>query len=94
MYIIKNKLNHYYTGICTDLERRFEEHSSMGPKCAKALRGKGPLELVYAVELDSQSEALKAELWVKKQTKLTKSHIVEKSVDLPFSHKHCAPLIT
>ena len=61
----------------------------MGPKCAKALKGKGPLRLVYAVRLESHSDALKAEIWVKKQSKQTKQRIVEKTFELPFTHSQC-----
>ena len=34
-YMIRCKDNYIYTGITTDLERRFEEHSKKTVKCAK-----------------------------------------------------------
>lgn len=77
IYIIENKLGQYYTGICTNIERRFGEHQSSGPRCAKALRGKGPLSLKLVSMVDSHSEALKIESWIKKLTKAKKIELVQ-----------------
>ena len=86
IYIVENRLNHYYTGICRNLARRFEEHSSGGKLCAKALRGKTPLTLVYAAELTDHSTALKAEIWIKKLTKAQKIQLVNHQKELSFTH--------
>ncbi|MGJ8680250.1 GIY-YIG nuclease family protein [Paraglaciecola sp.] len=77
MYIIENRLGHYYTGICTDVQRRFQEHNSSGPKCAKALKGKGPLTLKFVSQVDDHSQALKSEIWIKKQSKTNKVKLVK-----------------
>tara|TARA_R110000751_G_scaffold154402_1_gene259366 strand:+ start:11660 stop:11971 length:312 start_codon:yes stop_codon:yes gene_type:complete len=76
IYIIENKLGQYYTGICTDIERRFEEHQSSGTKCAKALKGKGPLTLKFSCEVEGHSKALKLEIWLKKLSKANKIKLV------------------
>jgi putative endonuclease len=76
VYIIENKLAHYYTGICTDVVRRFDEHQTSGSKCAKALRGKGPLLLKLWCIVDNHSEALKIEIWIKKLSKTNKIKLV------------------
>ncbi len=55
-----------YTGIATDVERRFAEHLAQGPKSAKYLRGRLPLELVYRKEIGTRSEASKEELRIKR----------------------------
>ncbi len=65
-----------YTGIAENVGRRFEEHREGGRKAAKALRGKGPLALVYRQAVGTRSEALKAEAAVKKLTKQEKENIV------------------
>lgn len=45
LYMIRDGHGCLYTGISTDVTRRLTEHASgMG---ARALRGKGPLELVF-----------------------------------------------
>ncbi|MFT7413078.1 MAG: putative endonuclease [Paraglaciecola sp.] len=75
-YIVENKLGQYYTGICTDVKRRFSEHQSSGPKCAKALKGKGPLVLKLWSVVGNRSEALKIEIWIKKLSKSNKIKLV------------------
>ncbi len=65
VYIIRCGDGSLYTGITTDVERRFEEHAGGGPKAAKYLRGRGPLALVYRREVGSRSEALIEERRVK-----------------------------
>ncbi|GAC35295.1 GIY-YIG nuclease family protein [Paraglaciecola polaris] len=92
LYIIENKYQHYYTGICKDLDKRFTQHYTSGPLCAKALRGKGPLTMIYAVGLTDHSTALKMEIWVKKLTKAKKVQLVSGSLSSPFNVE-MAPLV-
>ena len=61
-----------YTGIATDVDRRFSEHDSQGPKCAKYLRGRLPLEVVYQKDIGTRSEASKEELRLKKLSRTEK----------------------
>ncbi|MBF7072143.1 GIY-YIG nuclease family protein [Glaciecola sp. MH2013] len=84
LYLIKNKLNQLYTGITKDAERRFQEHASGSPKCAKALKGKGPLVLAFVTKLGDHSTALKAEIWMKKQSRDTKNKIISGEKQIPF----------
>jgi putative endonuclease len=86
LYIIENKYQHYYTGICKNLQKRFAEHQASGLKCAKALRGKGPLTMIYCCQLDSHSHALKMELWLKKLTKAQKCQFVTGALPCPHNH--------
>ena len=76
LYIIKTKLGTLYTGITTDVKRRFEEHNSQGPKCAKYLKGKAPLKLIYNIEVGSKSEATKLELEIKSMSKKEKNLLI------------------
>jgi putative endonuclease len=76
VYIVENKLGQYYTGICTDITRRFAEHQASGPKCAKALKGKGPLTLKFTCQVESHSDALKTEIWIKSLSKPNKVKLV------------------
>lgn len=66
LYLIETSSGALYTGITTDVERRFREHDG-GKRGARALRGKGPLRLIYRQAVGSRSEALKLEAWLKKQ---------------------------
>ena len=65
LYILRCGDGSLYTGIATDIDRRFLEHESQGPKGAKYTRGKLPLEIVYRREIGTRSEASKEELRVK-----------------------------
>ncbi|MDD9889312.1 MAG: GIY-YIG nuclease family protein [Gammaproteobacteria bacterium] len=80
VYIIRSASGSYYTGITTDVKRRFHEHScsaqGTGLKGAKALRGKGPLEIVYQALIGSRSEALKMEYRIKQLTRQQKEELV------------------
>jgi len=87
IYLIKNKLNQLYCGISVDVPRRFFEHASNSPKCAKALKGKGPLVLMFCAQVGSQSDALKLERWLKKQTRHTKDRLIAGSSELPSEYE-------
>ena len=47
IYIIRCADGSLYTGITTDVSRRFAEHARSGPRAARYLRGRGPLTLVF-----------------------------------------------
>lgn len=72
LYIIQCADNTLYTGITLDLERRFAEHNSNGVKCAKYLRGRQPLTMIYHNAIIGKSAALKAEIKVKKLARVKK----------------------
>ena len=68
LYLIRTADNKLYTGITTDVERRYQQHQS--GKGAKALRGKGELTLAFS------ALALRAEYRVKQLTKRQKERLV------------------
>ena len=82
LYIIRCKNNTLYTGVTTDVQRRFNEHQSGNYKSAKYLRGKGPLELVYSTEIGNRSEACKAESQIKKLSRAEKDRLISKEIQL------------
>ncbi|WP_438865470.1 GIY-YIG nuclease family protein [Neptunicella sp.] len=82
LYIIKNRLGQLYTGISTDPVRRFQEHQTGGNKAAKALKGKGPLQQVYCIEVGNRSEATKAEMAVKKLSREQKLALITGTISL------------
>ena len=71
VYIIESDDNSYYTGITTDVERRFEEHRE-GPQGAKFFNGRAPLKVVYQENGHTRSTASKREAEIKKMTRLQK----------------------
>jgi len=77
IYLIRCRNGHLYTGISTDVARRFAEHEA--GKGAKYLRGKGPLELVYQKRIGTRSEALKAEIKVKNMPRSAKENMIKQA---------------
>ncbi|TDO98690.1 GIY-YIG nuclease family protein [Marinomonas balearica] len=82
LYLVRTRLNTLYTGITTDVERRFGEHCSGGPKSARYLRGKGPLILVWHENVGSKSDASKLEYRLKKCSKSEKEKLATGQVSL------------
>ncbi|WCN10305.1 GIY-YIG nuclease family protein [Marinomonas mediterranea] len=82
LYLVRTCMNTLYTGITTDVERRFLEHCSGGPKGARYLRGKGPLSLVWYEQVGSRSEASKLEYRVKKLCKSDKERLAAGLISL------------
>lgn len=74
LYLIRCADNRLYTGITTDVERRFAEHQA--GKGAKALRGKGELQLAFHHEVGERSLALRLEYQIKQLTKHQKERLV------------------
>ena len=71
-----------YTGITTNVERRFEEHKSGDKKGSKYLRGKTPLTLVLKKRVGNRSMALKIEAKVKKLPKTKKELLVDGKIKI------------
>lgn len=82
LYVIRCKHGRLYTGITTDVKRRFAEHTDNGKKGAKCLRGKAPLTLVMKKKMGSRSMALKMEAKVKKLPKIKKEMFVEGKIKI------------
>lgn len=76
VYLIRCADGSLYTGITTDVERRFQEHCSNSRKSAKYLKGKGPLTLVWQRQIGDRSSALQAEYRIKQLTKADKERLV------------------
>lgn len=65
-----------YTGITTDVKRRFEEHKNDKGRGAKYLKGKGPLKLEWQAQLEDKSSALKTEYRIKQLPKAEKEKLI------------------
>jgi putative endonuclease len=76
IYMVRGKDEKIYTGITTDVVRRFEEHQGDGTRGAKFLRGRGPLKLLVVMPVGSQGDALRVENRVKRLSRSRKEDIV------------------
>ena len=75
MYILRCRGDRLYTGITTDLERRFSEHGGT-EKSARFTRAFRPETVAAAWETDSRSAALKLEARIKKLTRREKDRLI------------------
>ena len=83
LYLVRCHDGTLYTGISTDVDRRFAQHQVGGNEGSKYLKGRGPLTLVFEEKLSSRSVASKIERKVKKMSKARKEKLV-KVGELPF----------
>ncbi|WP_102525061.1 GIY-YIG nuclease family protein [Vibrio tapetis] len=74
VYLIRTKSNALYCGITNDVAKRFATHQQ--GKGAKALRGKGPLQLVWQQPAADKSQAAKIEYYIKQFAKAKKECLV------------------
>lgn len=82
LYMVRCADDSLYTGIALDVARRFEQHCSQKAPCARYLRGKAPLSLVYVMVAGTRSEALRLELGVKRLGRPAKERLIRGSYPL------------
>ncbi|MEO0574474.1 MAG: GIY-YIG nuclease family protein [Pseudomonadota bacterium] len=70
LYVIRCADGSLYTGITTDVQRRFVQHETGSG--ARYVRGRGPLALVATCKTSGRSRASQLELRFKSQTKKQK----------------------
>ncbi|USD36083.1 MULTISPECIES: GIY-YIG nuclease family protein [Ferrimonas] len=78
LYLVRTRSGSLYTGITTDVPRRFNQHQN--GTGAKALRGKGPLTLAFHTEVGNRSEASKLEYKIKQLSKPCKERLIQTGV--------------
>ena len=76
LYLVRCHDGSLYTGITTNVARRFVEHLENYGAGAKYLRGRGPLKLVFQKKLGGRSLALSVESKVKKLSKTRKEELI------------------
>jgi len=75
VYIIRASDDSLYTGVTTDVKRRFEEHCSTG-KRARYFRGRQPMEVVYTESHPDRSSAQRRESVIKNLSRSKKLELV------------------
>lgn len=76
VYIIRCADNSLYTGVATDVIRRVTEHQEGGPRSARYVRGRTPLQLVYVRSCGSRSAAMREEWRIKQLSKPEKERLI------------------
>ena len=75
LYIIEASDLSLYTGITTDVERRFDEHCA-GRKGAKFFSGRRPVKIVYREDGHDRSSAARREAEIKKMSRSEKRAMI------------------
>ncbi len=78
VYVIRSSDDSLYTGITTDVQRRFKEHCGT-QKGARYFRGRQPLEVVYRESHPDRGSALRREADIKKLTREQKLKVIEEN---------------
>ena len=76
-YMIRCKDNTIYTGITTDLEKRFNEHKTKNEKCAKYTKKHTAEKIESAWTSENRVLASKLEYRIKHLTKTQKEEIIQ-----------------
>lgn len=76
LYIVRCADGTLYTGIATDVSKRLAEHES-GPRGAKYLRGKAPLEIVFSEVVGDRATASQLEYRVKQLGRTQKLELID-----------------
>lgn len=80
VYIIRCDDDRLYTGITTDVERRFREHAG-GARGARFFNGRRPVEVLYRETGHDRSSASRREAAIKKMSRARKMMLVGKQSD-------------
>jgi putative endonuclease len=75
IYILRCADDSFYTGITTDLERRFKQHKQ--GTASHYTRAHGAVEMVYTEKKRTRSAALKREAAIKKLSRQQKQELVD-----------------
>lgn len=75
VYIIRCDDGSLYTGVSTDVERRFREHRDL-KKGARYFNGRTPLEVVFRDNGHTRSSACRREAAIKKLSRAEKLSLV------------------
>lgn len=82
VYLVECSDKSIYCGIAIDVEKRMRDHGT--PRGARYVRGHGGvLRLLWKKEFSSRTRAMRAEIWIKEQTRAVKLKIVSGRMDVP-----------
>lgn len=73
VYILECKNNYLYTGITTDVQKRFKAHAS---KSAKFTSYNPPIRIAYQQKVKNKGAALKREAAIKRLTRRQKIDLI------------------
>jgi DTW domain-containing protein len=81
VYIIRTDDDQLYTGITTDIKRRWQEHAR-GRAGARYFRGRMPTELCLLEEHPDRSSATRREIAIKQLNRQAKEELISRTISL------------
>jgi putative endonuclease len=78
VYIIRTIDNRLYSGVSTDVARRYREHLSGGVRAAKYLKAHRPQSLAFSLPIGSRSRAQKVEYRLKQLSRAQKERVIQR----------------
>jgi putative endonuclease len=75
VYMIRCSDGSVYTGVSTDVTRRLNEHRGGGPRSARYLRTRRPVDMIFTQCVGERSAALIAEHAIKRLEKTEKERL-------------------
>ena len=78
VYLVRCADDTLYCGVCTDLERRVEEHNG-SPRGARYTRARRPVTLAWSRALPDRSAATREEARIKRLSRRQKEQLCEES---------------
>ena len=79
VYMIRCSDDSLYTGISSDVERRWQQH--VGQRGAKYFRGRKPVEIVYLEGADDRSSASRREAAIKRLRRPEKERLIGSAIN-------------
>ncbi len=76
VYLLKCADGTYYTGVCTDIDRRIKEHNGT-TKGARYTRARQPVTLVYSEPQENRSLAQKREYTLRNLSHAAKAQLAD-----------------
>ena len=76
VYLLRCSDGTLYTGMTTDLHRRYAEHRSRGPKCAGYTRSHPVVRMEAAFQAEDRSQAARLEAAIKKLSRAEKEQLL------------------
>ena len=83
--MIETENNRLYTGITTDVERRFKEHCDAGKKAARFFRTDSAKAIAFTQRCTDRSEASKLEAYIKKLSRKQKILLIQQNQRVELS---------
>ena len=79
VYIVRCADGTLYTGVARDVQRRLNEHNSVGALAAKYTRSRLPVALVHQEQAANRSAACKREHEIKSMTRQAKLELIQRT---------------